>query len=134
MTESRWSIQPLSLLRKNTVSFRSYSVSLCVTYVLYIIYSNTVHTYTEWHTIHENGCICMREWKSGTLFTTHTHVYLRYFNFILIFCSRLPIFEAGKQNFEVRNGVKVLKWKIRVCVRVREITWFSDVCGNLVFI
>lgn len=40
-------------------------------------------------------------------------VHLRYFNFILIFCSRLPIFEAGKHESEAGIGVKVAKGKIQ---------------------
>lgn len=61
-------------------------------------------------------------------------VHLRYFNFILIFCSRLPIFEAGKHETKRGNGVKVAKRKIRACGGTSETTTFCAVCGNLVFV
>lgn len=61
-------------------------------------------------------------------------VHLRYFNFILIFCSRLPIFEAGKHETKSGNGVKVAKEKIRACGGTSETTTFCAVCGNLVFV
>lgn len=61
-------------------------------------------------------------------------VHLRYFNFILIFCSRLPIFEAGKHENQAGNGVKVAKGKMPTYGGASETTTFCAVCGNLVFV